>query len=170
MNEINPPAMPMLPPQGNMDRQPNVFICKDTAGVYQEQADIDGTWEDYISGRTPDAIDEIPAGCFAVLATRHGRAARYIRVDSPSRLRPVNLAQTGGSDGDASTSTPCSYTYTVTDAVTEVELATAVAPEGNRWVEEGVTPATRGVAWMEGATCHLTVLDEIPGSAPCTPA
>jgi hypothetical protein len=79
-------------------------------------------------------------------------------------VRPVTLLKTSGADGTASTA--CAYVYTVTDAITTTVLATGVTPEHNRPYGKTVS-AIRGMAWMEGATCHLILTDEIPNKKAC---
>jgi hypothetical protein len=79
-------------------------------------------------------------------------------------LVPVTLASDGGSNSDGTSAV--SLTYTVTHAITSAVLGTSVVPEHNR-VTVPVLPATRGTAWMEGATVHLILTDEAPDFRDC---
>jgi hypothetical protein len=91
------PMMPVpLPLPGRFNEQSpfsDVLIVREVGdGTAWEQANIDGAWMDRVSGRRPDAIDELPAGASAVLAVRHGGSTRYVRV-------ALNMPQ-GDSDYD----------------------------------------------------------------------
>lgn len=78
---------------------------------------------------------------------------------------PVMLTQTGGSDGDGTTA--CSWTYTVTHAISGTVLGTNVAPSHNR-NKVKTTKATTGWAYYDSdGNLKVNVTDELPNFSGC---
>jgi hypothetical protein len=77
-------------------------------------------------------------------------------------LFPVNVTQTGGSAGNATTQ--CSYTYTVTD-LNAVELGTVMSPVAAQRPTIGVmVAATKGSGYLSNGTFVLWWVNEKPNT------
>jgi hypothetical protein len=83
---------------------------------------------------------------------------------SDGTLFPVTLAQAGGAAGDAGTA--ATFTYTVSDVVTEQVIGAGVSPNMQR--PTGLTlPGTVGVAYYRNGSLYLLWCDETPDAGEC---
>lgn len=83
----------------------------------------------------------------------------------------VDLTQTGGSAGDASTL--CSFTYTVKRIGSTVTIGTSMSPEASfaRTHKMTASAASRGQAYWHAGALVLTIAYEVAaGTKPCTTA
>jgi hypothetical protein len=78
-------------------------------------------------------------------------------------LFPVNLTQTGGSNGNKTTA--ATWSYTVNDLASN-QLATGVSPTKPR-PSGTMTAAGTGVCYYSGATLVLWDTNEYPGTGGC---
>lgn len=77
----------------------------------------------------------------------------------------VDVEQTGGSAGNASTQ--CSFTYTVTIAETGEVLGTGMTPQKQRPLVGKMTAGLLGSGYYSGGTFYLYEVDEVPTKVAC---
>jgi hypothetical protein len=83
----------------------------------------------------------------------------------------LTFTKTGGSAGNLTTQ--CSFTYTLTNALTDVELATGVNPTASPHKHQRQTvgyykQATFGLAYKDEGVLVLAYCNEIPDAEACT--
>lgn len=93
------------------------------------------------------------------------------RRQAPPLVFPITLSSPTGAAGDKDTQ--CSRTYTVTDAITKIELGTSINPSASphvwrRHPKGTMTEATAGLAYRKAdGTLVITWINEVLNTGPC---
>lgn len=142
------------------------------SGVVIVQIDILDADHRYADVKDADAakLQSKPIGAARILWKESGTGTKWAIVNIgvlPPAMFPVQIDQTGGSAGDATTQ--CSYTYTVRD-LAGYQLGTGMTPLKRRPALGAMSPVDPSYGWGVGfydysGTFNLWDANEVPSTA-----
>ena len=92
------------------------------------------------------------------------------QIARATAMIPVVFSSSAGATGNAAQK--CAYTYTLTNALTDVELGTTINPTTSPHKHQRPTvgycmPATFGLAYYDAGTLTIAYCNEIPDAEAC---